>query len=154
MKTNGIFCLCPKKKRGSNCDCREACYLKSGGDDKNVVRGKKKRIRGKLNSCCHDIHVFVPARRQFSVQTGAAVWKGVRGILLDTETAECHRSTDILGENKRKERRKKTSLINAPFCQREKKATHFSGRLKSQIKQKREKQSNLRQSCQILTISP
>lgn len=26
----------------------------------------------KLNSCSHDIHVFMPARRQFSVQTGVS----------------------------------------------------------------------------------
>ncbi len=76
----------------------------------------------------------------------------MRGILRDTETAECHRTTDILGEKKRKEKKRKekkrkrkkekkeTSLINAPFCQ--KKKQHIFGRLKSQIKQKREKQSN------------
>lgn len=58
----------------------------------------------------------MPARRQFSVQTGV-VWKGVRGILLDTETAECHRRTDVLGGKKIK-RKKETSLINAPFCQK------------------------------------
>lgn len=105
----------------------------------------------KLNSCCHDIHVFMPARRQFSVQTGV-IWKGVRGIRLDTETAECHRRTDILGGKKQKkqkeikrkekkegEKKKETSPIKH-FCQ--KKATHFFGRLKSQIKQKREKQRN------------
>lgn len=65
----------------------------------------------------------MPARRQFSVQTGV-VWKGVRGILLDTETAECHRRTDIFWE-KREEKKKKKEffLINAPFCQR--RATHF-----------------------------
>lgn len=54
------------------------------------------------------------------------VWsgKGVRGILLDTETAECHGRTDVLGEKTRKEKKEKeTSLINAPFCQR--KATHL-----------------------------
>lgn len=67
----------------------------------------------------------MPARRQCGVQTGA-VWKGVRGILLDTETAECHKRTDIREkrkEKKGKERKKETSLINAPFCQR--KATHL-----------------------------
>lgn len=37
---------------------------------------RKKRIGEKLNSCSHDIHVFMPARRQFSVQTGI-IWKGV-----------------------------------------------------------------------------
>lgn len=26
----------------------------------------------KLNSCSHDIHVFMPAGRQFSVQTGVS----------------------------------------------------------------------------------
>lgn len=66
--------------------------------------------------------MFVPARRQFSVQTGV-VWRGVRGILLDTETAECHRRTDILGEKKRT-KENETFLNNAPFCQK-KKATHF-----------------------------
>lgn len=88
----------------------------------------------KLNSCCHDIHVFMPARRQFSVQTGV-IWKGVRGIRLDTETAECHRRTDILGgkkkqlnknklkEEKRKKGKKKETSPIKHFCQ--KKATHF-----------------------------
>lgn len=65
----------------------------------------------KSNSCCHDIRVFMPARRQFSVQTGV-VWKGVKGILLDTETAECHRRTDIFG---RKEKKKKKKGKNKPF---------------------------------------
>lgn len=49
-----------------------------------------KKRTGKINSCCHDIHVFMPVR------------KGVRGILWDTETAECQRRTDVLGEKKRK----------------------------------------------------
>lgn len=48
----------------------------------------------------------MPARKQFSVQTGV-VWKGVRGIQLDTETAECHRRTDILGEKQKNKERNK-----------------------------------------------
>ena len=57
------------------------------------------------------------------------VWKGVRGILLDTETAECHRRTDILGEKKRqkkKERKKEkeTRLKKCSFLP-EKKAIQF-----------------------------
>lgn len=88
---------------------------------------KKKESKGKLNSCCHDIHVFMPARRQFSVQTGV-VWKGVIGILLDTETAKCHMcQNNKKGRKKKKEKKerkdKETFLINAPFFQ--KKATHF-----------------------------
>lgn len=67
------------------------------------IRGKKII---KINSRRHDIHVFTPARRQFSAQTGV-VWKGVRGILLDTETAECHRRTDILGEKQRRKKKRK-----------------------------------------------
>ncbi len=87
--------------------------------------------------------MFVPARRQFSVQTGV-VWKGVRGILLDAETAECHKRTDKRKEKKKEERKKKKRNLsdkNAPFCQKKQSDT-FLGRLKSQIKQKREKQSN------------
>lgn len=66
------------------------------------------------------------------VQTGV-VWEGVRGILLDTETAECNMRRDIFFLEKRKQKRKRetkkerkkkeTSLINVPFCQE--KATHF-----------------------------
>lgn len=50
----------------------------------------------------------MPARRQFSVQTGV-VWKGVRGILLDTETAECHRRTDVLGGKKNQKKKRNLS---------------------------------------------
>lgn len=66
------------------------------------------------------------------VQTGV-VWEGVRGILLDTETAECNMRRDIFfwrkenrkerEKQRKKEKKKETSLINVPFCQE--KATHF-----------------------------
>lgn len=131
MKTNGIFysnvCLC-RKKGGSHCDCWEVRlkgqFLHSLLEMTRKL-WKTENMR-KLNSCCHDIHVFMPARRQFSVQTGV-IWKGVRGIRLDTETAECHRRTDILGgkkqnknkkklkEKKRKKGRKKRNLSNKTF---------------------------------------
>ncbi len=75
IKTNGIFysniCLCPQK-RGVAVIVGDMLkvqflqrFLEIWGNDKKVM---KKENKGKLNSCCHDIHVFMPARRQFSVQ--------------------------------------------------------------------------------------
>lgn len=57
----------------------------------------------------------MPARRQFSVQTGV-VWRGVMGILLDAECAECHRRTDILGGKRKKRKKKKVKRNLSDKC--------------------------------------
>lgn len=81
------------------------------------------------------------------VQTGV-VWEGVRGILLDTETAECNMRRDIFfwrkenrkeREKQRKKEKKKETSDKCSFLPG--KSNTFLGRLKPQIKQKREKQS-------------
>lgn len=79
------------------------------------------------------------------VQTGV-VWEGVRGILLDTETVECNTRRDIFERKKEKKREKrkqekKRNLSDKCFFLPGTKQ-HIFGRLKPQIKQKREKQSN------------
>lgn len=59
----------------------------------------QKKVR-KWTAAGHDIHVFVPATRQFGVQTGV-VWEGVRALPLDRLQKSCSK-TEIRGEKKSK----------------------------------------------------
>lgn len=107
--------------------------------------------------------MLVPARRQFSVQTGV-VWEGVRGILLDTETAECHRRTDILGEKQkrqkkekkteRKEKKKNKKKETSDKCSfLPEKATHFFWSVKNHKLSRRERSRVMGILRQILKIT-
>lgn len=77
----------------------------------------------KLSSCSHDIHVFMPARRQFSVQTG----KTVRGHYWTLKLLYATQGQEKKRREQKVERKEKRNLCDKSCSDGEKKATSCFG---------------------------